>query len=76
MKKLNDCLETHCEKALSNGWISVDDELPELFKDVLCFCDGDYEIASYDGDEFYDAEERCVICTHWQYLPQAPTSKD
>ena len=50
MKKLNDCLETHREKALSNGWISVDDELPELFKDVLCFCDGDYEIASYDGD--------------------------
>ena len=59
-----------------DGWISIDDELPEPFKDVLCFYDGHYEIASYDGDEFYDAEERLVICTHWQYLPQAPTSND
>lgn len=60
------------EDTMNRGWISVEHITPELFKDVLCFSDGHYEIASYDGNDFYDAEERLVVCTHWQYLPRMP----
>lgn len=67
-----------------NGWISVDNELPEEGAHVLVFSDGAFVLlAEFTGGEFYDVARdggeffetvtRCV--THWMPLPAAPAQE-
>ncbi|MGL4030423.1 DUF551 domain-containing protein [Hafnia paralvei] len=64
-----------------NGWISVDNELPEEGVRVLVFSDGAFVLLAEftggefydvvrDGEEFFETVTRCV--THWMPLPAAP----
>lgn len=60
-------------------WISVDDKLPELGKEVLAYCAGRFmEVARLD---FKDGEKRFLCMwdstalyrvTHWMPLPEPP----
>lgn len=67
------------ETEYNNGWISVDDELPEPYKSVLvleengeihlCRYHDNCKRFYYDGSD-WDIKLGCV--THWQPLPQPP----
>lgn len=60
-----------------DGWISVDDKLPDEFKDVLAF-DGRHKfmakISYQDGLTQWraDGEDENINTTHWQPLPASP----
>lgn len=67
-----------------NGWISVDNELPEEGVRVLVFSDGAFVLLAEftggefydvvrDGEEFFETVTRCV--THWMPLPAAPSQE-
>lgn len=67
-----------------NGWISVDNELPEEGARVLVFSDGAFVLLAEftggefydvvrDGEEFFETVTRCV--THWMPLPAAPAQE-
>lgn len=67
-----------------NGWISVDNELPEEGVRVLVFSDGAFVLLAEftggefydvvrDGEEFFETVTRCV--THWMPLPAAPAQE-
>lgn len=67
-----------------NGWISVDNELPEEGARVFVFSDGAFVLLAEftggefydvvrDGEEFFETVTRCV--THWMPLPAAPAQE-
>ena len=65
-----------------NKWISVEDRLPEKFKDVLCLYPsknyGSNIVVDYmESDRGYFAEQfRYGEPTHWMPLPELPTEKE
>jgi len=68
---LNDCLQ-----ALSDEWISVDDDCPECDVSVLVFdgeeVDIDYCDIEVEFGTTYFANDPHNTYTHWKPLPQAP----
>lgn len=56
-----------------NGWISVEDRLPEPYEKVLVFGDFD-NIVNYRVDylDVYGIWIHSFHVTHWQYLPEPP----
>lgn len=67
-----------------NGWISVDNELPEEGVRVLVFSDGAFVLLAEftggefydvvrDGEEFFETVTRCI--THWMPLPEPPAQE-
>lgn len=59
-----------------NGWISVEDRLPEPFVSVLAFRNGKISIDYHEENGWfaYDFEEKRA--THWMPLPAPPTEKE
>lgn len=65
-----------------NGWISVEDRLPDKVEEVLIYCPEFLETIRkdlYTEDDFYVEEEGMIVkpapngyCTHWQPLPKPP----
>lgn len=72
--------------ALRNGWISVEDRLPEEFEVVLCIVNGKpetnitlrnaYQLGSWNKTEGWIIEEYPVwenaVVSWWQPLPEPP----
>ncbi len=63
-----------------NGWISVDERLPDNYQEVLCLMKkGDFRVLCWGYsewtwiDEIVYWNERDV--THWMPLPEAPKMK-
>lgn len=58
----------------NNGWISVEDRLPDNGESVLVYTGALPRIAHYVGGVFFDAyaEFDGHIVTHWQTLPKPP----
>lgn len=61
----------------NNGWISVDDELPQLFHEVLTLSTHNtYQILALQEDYFFDfARNESVgisFIKYWQPLPKPP----
>lgn len=61
-------------------WISVEDELPNEYKDVLTFSnDNEILICHYDGHGWIVSFDGCYNdgdVTHWMYLPQDPRTEE
>ena len=57
-------------------WISVEDELPELFVDVLVFRNGKIEIDYNEDDGWFAYDFEKKRATHWMPLPQPPAEKE
>lgn len=62
-----------------NNWISVEDDLPELFYHVLATDGKNVGIAAYQGDdEWFDCsdsfDEYLPKITYWIPLPEVPRS--
>jgi hypothetical protein len=55
-----------------NGWISVNDRLPESFDDYLVFCENGTDIAYYCPDE---NRWGVLDVTHWMEIPDDPNAK-
>ena len=68
----------YAERAVEAGyckqeWISVDERLPEMHKDVLCFNGRSVGIDFICSDGTWCEEVNHVIpVTHWMPLPEAP----
>ena len=64
----------------NNGWISVNDNLPDSQRQVIIYTDfGGILTGCYDGDTWFSygfntGEEgsRDLVVTHWQELPDVP----
>lgn len=58
-------------------WISVEDRLPEMYEDVLCYADGHSFYVDFicsDG-KWCDDESYTNRVTHWMPLPEPPKMK-
>lgn len=65
-----------------NGWISVEERLPENETEVLIYCPEfvcTIKLAMWIEDGFYVDKEDLIVkaapngyCTHWQPLPKPP----
>lgn len=56
-------------------WIKVEDELPELLQQVLCWSEfaNMMYVASWDGDDWEEGFGKTVITPYaWQPLPEPP----
>jgi len=69
------------ESESNNGWISVEDRLPEIDTDVLCYFQkwNRIDVCTYKNIFKLEFVEN-TICqtdyvTHWQPLPKSPTRK-
>ena len=66
-------------QALGDGWISVDERLPDPVSEVLCFTLHGYgvEVLLFDGDKrFYTISSEAVRNPiFWQPLPSPPKPK-
>ena len=60
-------------------WISVTERLPEIGKDVLCFCRANiFFVLGWDGNHWHEGADRYYMSsfvTHWMPLPQPPESE-
>lgn len=69
---------------LNNGWISVNDNLPDSPRQVLIYTDfGGRYVGCYNGDAWFSygfntGEEgsRDLVVTHWQELPDPPRMEE
>jgi hypothetical protein len=63
-----------------SDWISVDERLPEEDEQVLCWCkvesDGWSEVASHHNSFFTDSNFEFLEVTHWQPLPDPPSTTE
>ena len=60
-------------EAENDGWISVDDRLPENEDNLLCIGQsGIIKIASYKGDFYNVIGMKMSTITHWMPLPKPP----
>ncbi len=61
--------------SIQDGWIDVEDRLPDPTTEVLGFTLGGYGVECLlfeDDNRFYAPSERIRKPTHWQPLPSAP----
>ena len=60
-------------------WIPVTERLPDVGKDVLCFCRANiFLVLSRDGNLWREGADRYYMSgfvTHWMPLPKAPESE-
>ena len=67
------------------NWVSVEDALPPLDKDVLVFSHGNMSVCSLtrpdeevadvvweDAYGYWDDDEGVAAVTHWMMLPESP----
>lgn len=84
-KRAIENLITNAPTVQREGWVSVEDRLPELYELVLVFQDmtgiclrqlqgSVNETEWYDENNNYDDSELDI--THWQPLPAAPTDTE
>lgn len=71
------------EKALTDEWISTDDDLPECLLGVLVYVENeDHMTAGYrEPDESWTLTDdgrqvEAKYITHWRMLPQRPVEKN
>lgn len=73
-------LITNAPTIQREGWVSVEDRLPEFTCCVDIFCKDRYTgvLFSVDDNCFYDPYTDCTYdgVTHWQPLPAAPTETE
>jgi hypothetical protein len=51
-----------------DGWISVNDELPEHQNDVECYADGETGVAHLNGSGEFSDGKWILYVTHWKEL--------
>lgn len=64
----------------NNGWISVNDHLPDSPRQVLIYTDfGGRYVGCYNGDAWFsygfntgEEDSRDLVVTHWRELPDPP----
>lgn len=71
-------VETVHEIEDKRKWIPVTERLPDVGKDVLCFCRANiYFVLGWDGNHWHDGADRYYMSgfvSHWMPLPQPPES--
>lgn len=68
----------------NNGWISVNDHLPDSPRQVLIYTDfGGRYAGCYNGDTWFsygfntgEEDSRDLVVTHWQELPDPPKMEE
>jgi hypothetical protein len=81
---LNSEVEEMSNLTPNNGWISVNDNLPDSPRQVLIYTDfGGILTGCYDGDTWFSygfntGEEgsRDLVVTHWRELPDQPRMEE
>jgi hypothetical protein len=70
------CTKWECEVKALPKWIPVTERLPDIGKDVLCFCRANiYFVLGWDGYHWHEGMDRYYMSsfvTHWMPLPQPP----
>ena len=77
------CPQEYCDfKEKYDGWISVEDKMPDECQEVLIYCPEFLEEirkAFYTEGDFYVEKEDLIVepapngyCTHWMPLPKQP----
>ena len=54
--------------ALASQWVSVEERLPEIGELVVAAHIG-FVTATYDGEDWYDANDHLIRPTHWLNIP-------
>ena len=69
-------------EALSSQWRSVEDELPEIDKEVVVIYSHaltpsciEKAIAYFDGEDWYTTDGTHIRPTHWMSIPELPKSE-
>lgn len=64
------------EEHAKHLWIPVTERLPDVGKDVLCFCRANiYFVLGWDGYHWHEGADRYYMSrfvTHWMPLPEPP----
>ena len=55
-------------EALASQWVSVEERLPEIGELVVAAHIG-FVTATYDGEDWYDANDHLIRPTHWLPIP-------
>lgn len=67
-----DALDIETPPVLNDGWISIDDRLPDAYKHVIA-CDADgYITITFHNKQWRDENSDIGKVTHWQPLPPPP----
>ena len=61
-------LADFAKHALSHQWVSVEERLPEIGELVVAAHIG-FVTATYDGEDWYDANDHLIRPTHWLPIP-------
>lgn len=74
LEVLRDCLIERTPQPAGNGWVSVEDRLPEDMKSVLVYGKRPSEmygsrVTTYMGNKYFSGMKEV---THWQPLPPKP----
>jgi hypothetical protein len=65
--------EFHAKKQpKNNGWISVEDRLPENENIVIVFNKNEVTLSCYHTENWYTYDNDIINPTHWQPLPSPP----
>lgn len=72
----NEALCETIEKLKNPRWIPVTERLPDVGKDVLCFCRANIcFVLGWDGNHWHEGADRYYMSgfvTHWMPLPEPP----
>ena len=55
-------------EALASQWVSVEERMPEIGELVVAAHIG-FVTATYDGEDWYDANDHLIRPTHWLPIP-------